>query len=332
MFAKSLVSGFALLSVVALAGCDDAKQTQGAAPTTEQQTTEKQSTEKQTIVVEHAQGKTEIPSHPQRAFVMNMETLDIIDALGIPVIGVPQTNAHFPKFLEKYSTSEYVNGGSLFEPAYETISSAKPDVILGGSRARDAYDKLNGIAPTISLDIDNKHFIDSLIERTTLLGSLFGKEAEADKVVTDFKNKINDIKGKAPSAGKAMVILVSGGKISAYGPGSRFGFIFNVLGFEPAYVFTEDTGRHGNIVNSELLLKLNPDWLFVIDRDGAIGAKDAQPAADVLDNALVRKTSAWQKGQVAYLDSSSVYIAGGIQTYSQLMDDVNKALEKNKTN
>ncbi|MFV8112014.1 iron ABC transporter substrate-binding protein, partial [Enterobacter cloacae complex sp.6700816] len=91
------------------------------------------------------------------------------------------------------------------------------------------------------------------------------------------------IKGKAPSAGKAMVILVSGGKISAYGPGSRFGFIFDVLGFEPAYVFTEDTGRHGNIVNSELLLKLNPDWLFVIDRDGAIGAKDAQPAADVLD-------------------------------------------------
>ena len=85
-------------------------------------------------------------------------------------------------------------------------------------------------------------------------------------------------------------------------------------------------------MNSELLLKLNPDWLFVIDRDGAIGAKDAQPAADVLDNALVRKTSAWQKGQVAYLDSSSVYIAGGIQTYSQLMDDVNKALEKNKTN
>ncbi|MDR2243169.1 MAG: iron ABC transporter substrate-binding protein, partial [Providencia alcalifaciens] len=95
MFAKSLVSGFALLSVVALAGCDDAKQTQTAAPTTEQPATEK-AAEKQTIVVEHAQGKTEIPSHPQRAFVMNMETLDIIDALGIPVIGVPQTNAHFP--------------------------------------------------------------------------------------------------------------------------------------------------------------------------------------------------------------------------------------------
>ena len=78
MFAKSLVSGFALLSVVALAGCDDAKQAQTAAPTTEQSSAEKPATEKaaekQTIVVEHAQGKTEIPSHPQRAFVMNMET------------------------------------------------------------------------------------------------------------------------------------------------------------------------------------------------------------------------------------------------------------------
>lgn len=31
---------------------------------------------------------------------MNMETLDIIDALGAPIVGLPQTNVHLPKFLE----------------------------------------------------------------------------------------------------------------------------------------------------------------------------------------------------------------------------------------
>ena len=34
---------------------------------------------------------------------MNMETLDIIDALGVSIVGLPQTNVHLPKFLEKYT-------------------------------------------------------------------------------------------------------------------------------------------------------------------------------------------------------------------------------------
>lgn len=83
-------------------------------------------------------------------------------------------------------------------------------------------------------------------------------------------------------------------------------------------------------MNAELLLKLNPDWLFVIDRDSAIGRSEAQPAQQILDNALVRKTSAWKNDQVVYLDPTAVYIAGGVQTYSQLMDDINNALERNK--
>lgn len=322
MFVKSLTSGLVLVSALVLAGCDQSKEkAETSAPA-----------EKQTITIEHAQGKTEVPRHPEKVFVMSMETLDIMDALGAPVAGLPKTNVQLPEFLSKYNSPDYINAGTLFEPAYEVLSNAQPDLILAGSRARDAYDKLSAVAPTISMDIDNKRFIDSLTERTTELGMLFGKEEQAKKLVSDFKEKIAQIKQKTPTAGKAMVILVSGGKISAYGSGSRFGFIFDELGFEPAYVFTEDTGRHGNIVNAELLVKLNPDWLFVIDRDSAIGRTDAQPAAQVLDNALVRKTSAWNKQQVTYLDPSAVYIAGGIQTYSQLMDDVNNALEKNQTN
>ncbi|MEI9750215.1 siderophore ABC transporter substrate-binding protein [Moellerella wisconsensis] len=319
MFAKSLVSGFILLSAWMLTGCDDPKNTTEIAPTAE----------KQVITIEHVQGKTEIPRHPKKVMVMNMETLDIMDALGAPVAGIPQTNVRLPQFLSQYTTSDYINAGTLFEPAYETLSNAQPDLILGGGRSRDAYHKLSGVAPTISMDIDNKNFVKSLTERTTQLGMIFGKEKQAEDVINAFNAKINTIKQKTPNAGKAMVILVSGGKISAYGPGSRFGFLFDELGFEPAYVFAE-TGTHGNIVNAELLLKLNPDWLFVIDRDSAIGRAEAQPAQQILDNALVRKTSAWKNDQVVYLDPTAVYIAGGVQTYSQLMDDINNALDRNK--
>ncbi|MDM3766469.1 ABC transporter substrate-binding protein, partial [Proteus mirabilis] len=80
-------------------------------------------------------------------------------------------------------------------------------------------------------------FIDSLTERTTTLGQIFGQEEQAKKLLADFNSKIDTGKAKTPDAGKAMVVLVSGGKISAYGPGSLFGFIYDVLGFEPAYTF-----------------------------------------------------------------------------------------------
>lgn len=320
MFKKSLSPLFLLLSSLVIAGCDNAQDTSTA-----------QSAEKQTLTIEHFQGTTEIPAHPQKVVVMNMETLDIIDALGVSIVGLPQTNVHLPKFLEKYTNpNDYINEGALFEPNYEKLSTTAPDLILSGSRARDAYAKLSEIAPAISMDIDPKRFVESLAERTTTLGQIFGKEEQAKKLLADFHSKIDTVKAKTPDAGKAMVVLVSGGKISAYGPGSRFGFIYDVLGFEPAYVF-DSPGSHGNIVNSELLLKLNPDWMFVIDRDAAIGREDSQPAQQVLDNALVRKVNAWNKDQVIYLDASSIYISGGLQTYSRLMDTINQALDqKNK--
>lgn len=81
-------------------------------------------------------------------------------------------------------------------------------------------------------------------------------------------------------------------------------------------------------MTSELLLSANPDWLFVFDRDSAIGnQKEGQSAKQVLDNPLVNKTNAWQNNRVIYLDSSSIYIAGGLQSYLRLIDDVNKALD-----
>ena len=40
------------------------------------------------------------------------------------------------------------------------------------------------------------------------------------------------------------------------------------------------------------------------------------------------KTKAWQNDHVIYLDSASLYIAGGIQSYTKLMDKVSAVLDK----
>ena len=126
------------------------------------------------------------------------------------------------------------------------------------------------------------------------------------------------------------MLMVNGGKLSAYSPGSRFGFIYDVLGFKPATTFAE-TGSHGNAVSPEFVMEANPDWLFVVDRDNAIGRKEGASAQQVLDNPLIRRTNAWKQQHVVYLDSGSLYIAGGIQSYSKLMTQVKQVLNQPQT-
>lgn len=286
---------------------------------------------KDALVIKHAQGEALFGSVPKKVAVFNIATLDIIDALNIPVSAVPQSNVHLPDFLSKYSDKSYTNIGTLFEPNYEVLSSINPDLIIAGGRATDAYSKLEKLAETISLDIDSNNFLASLTERTRQLGGIFEKEKEASKLIEDFNQKIEQLKPKTSTAGSALVIMINGGKMSAYGPKSRFGFVFDVLGFQPATTFQE-AGRHGNSVTSEFILSTNPEWLFVLDRDNAIGNKEAQSAQQVLNNELIRKTAAWQHNHIVYLDSTSMYIAGGIQTYSRLMDQIAEALQESSTN
>jgi iron complex transport system substrate-binding protein len=306
-----------LAALFALAGCDEKKE----AP----------ATSKTSITIEHAQGKTDVPENPKKVIVFNTATLDIIDALNIPVTGVPQSGVHYPDYLSKYENKTYTNVGTLFEPNYEVLSSLEPDVILAGGRTNDVYKKLSDIAPTISLDIDPNNFMGSLIQRTEQLGNIFGKQDAAKQLIANFNQKIEALKPKTSNAGTALVIMINGGKMSAYGPKSRFGFIFDVLGFKPATTFKE-AGRHGNAVTSEFVLSVNPQWLFVLDRDNAIGNKEAQSAQQVLNNELIRKTDAWEQNHIVYLDSTSMYISGGIQTYSRLMDQISDVLQKVSAN
>lgn len=284
-----------------------------------------------TLNVVHAQGTTSVPAHPQRVVILSPATLDIADALGIDVIGVPQTSAHYPAHLAKYNSPTYFNAGTLFEPNYEALINAKPDLIIAGARAAAAYDKLSGIAPTVSLDIDPRHFLSSLTERTEQLGEIFGKQEQARALITRFNQQAEALRKASAHAGTAMMLMVNGGKINAYSPDSRFGFIFDVLGFKPATRFAS-SGKHGNTISPEFIMEANPDWLFVVDRDNAIGNKSAGASArQVLDNPLVRRTAAWKNQHVVYLDSGALYIAGGIQSYSSLMNQVNHVLTQQKS-
>ncbi|HHW32761.1 MAG TPA: iron ABC transporter substrate-binding protein, partial [Paracoccus solventivorans] len=58
----------------------------------------------------------------------------------------------------------------------------------------------------------------------------------------------------------------------------------------------------------------DPDWIFTIDRNAAVGNTEVAPLAERLAaDERVTATSAWQEGRVIHLDSKIWYLmTGGI--------------------
>ncbi|WP_235854275.1 ABC transporter substrate-binding protein [Nonomuraea aridisoli] len=102
-------------------------------------------------------------------------------------------------------------------------------------------------------------------------------------------------------------MLTTGGKVSAHGPGGRFGIVHDVLGVKPAADGLK-TDTHGNAVSHEFIADKNPDLLYVVDRD-AVVAESGQAAKQVLDNELVNGTNAAKNGKIVYLDPFIWYLA-----------------------
>ena len=101
----------------------------------------------------------------------------------------------------------------------------------------------------------------------------------------------------------------------------------DVFGIKPADPELQ-VATHGQAVSYEYILETNPDWIFVVDRDAAIG-QQAQPAAALLDNELVRQTKAWKDGHVVYLDSAKLYLtASGLKSQQDIVDQLAQALSK----
>lgn len=275
------------------------------------------------ITVKHAQGETVLPDTPRKVLTFDLATLDTLDLLGVDVAGVP--DFALPEYLAKYKDTPRI--GSLFEPDFEAVAAAAPDLIIVAGRSSKAYPELAKIAPTVDLSTDWTDYGASVKANSVILGDIFGKQAEVAALIADLDASIEAVNADAATAGKGLIILTSGGKVSAYGAGSRFGWIHQTLGVVPAIEDVE-AATHGDAISFEFIHETNPDWLFVIDRDAAVG-ETGQAAEQVLNNDLVAQTNAWKNGNVVYVDGMKSYVInGGLHAFQDLVTDIGTALAK----
>lgn len=273
-----------------------------------------ESAQAEELTIKHSKGETTVKLNPSKAVVFDMGILDIIDALGIEAeLAVPVSS--IPEYLSEYAN--VTNAGGIKEPDLEAIFTFEPDVIFISGRQSDYYDELNKIAPTVYVDLDAANYMEDFKNNVTNIGLLFGKTAEAEAKLQEIESRIDEVKAVVDaSEQKGLIVLVNDGNISAYGSGSRFGIIHDVLGVKQADSNIE-VSTHGQSASYEYISEINPDIIFVVDRTAVVGG--TATVSETLNNELVNGTNAAQNDKIIGLDPEAWYLAGGGLTSVLLM-------------
>ena len=269
-----------------------------------------------------------MPYDPQRIAILDMASLDILDALGVGdrVVGTADTSL---EYLQGYIKDDIANIGTIKEADLEAVMACEPDVIFIGGRLASSYDALSEIAPVVYLSTDTElGVVESVRRNAATIASMFGMEDKVDALMADFDARITALSEFA--AGKTAIVgLVTSGSYNVLGNDGRGSMIGREIGFENIGVDANiDTSTHGNEASFEFIVEKAPDYIFVMDRDAAIGTDGAKLAQEIVENELVKGTDAYKNGNVVYLAHPAVWYTaeGGITALDLMLQDLESEL------
>ena len=283
-----------------------------------------QSSQPETVTIKSLNANGEevdlvVPYNPQRIAILDMASLDILDALGVGdrVVGSANTSLDY---LQSYVTNaEVTNLGTIKEADMEAVMACEPDVIFIGGRLSKSYDALSEIAPVVYLATDSKAgVVESVKKNANTVAPMF--DGRIQKLADFAKDKT------------AIVGMCTSGSFNVLGNDGRCSIIGREIGFNNVGVDAKNqTSTHGNEASFEYIVEKNPDYIFVMDRDAAIGTDGAKLAQEIMENELVKGTDAYKNGHIVYLKHPAVWYTaeGGITALDLMLQDLETALLQN---
>ncbi|MDO5785331.1 MAG: ABC transporter substrate-binding protein [Eubacteriales bacterium] len=358
----SLILAFVM--IMSLAACGSSNTT-GSSSAQNDAPVQDESSEPSTVTVsgwdaESKAVEVEVPYKPEKVVVLDLANLDILDNLGLGdcIVGAPTITL---PYLQSYNNNLPIVG-TVKTPDLEAVMACEPDLILMGGRMAEYYDDLNEIAPTLRLTtVSDDGLVEAIRANAKTIGTIFGETEQVDTLLAQYDARIAAL--AAFAEGKTCVLGMStSGSFNLLGNDGRCSLIVNEIGFDNIGAEAAATGSshgsddssergsggshgsrggstegsesagstptHGNEVSFEAVVALNPEYIFVMDRDSAIGTSGAQLASEIMENELIMKTDAYQNGNLIILENPGIwYLAeGGITSLGIMLEDLESAL------
>lgn len=218
--------------------------------------------------ITHIFGSTQVPANPQRVVAVGYTDVDYLLALGIKPVAYNDWFSTKPDpFYLPWQQGPAAGATAPHIPVYDglqidKVAAANPDLIVAtGGIDKAQYDLLAQIAPTVGPlreGEENAPWPDL----TRYIASIFGKQAEGEKLITDLNAKIAAVRSEHPEfAGKTLTFASGGQDLYSYLPTDGRNVLFEQLGFtlskgvlESAKYTTDTTG-------------FSPENVYLLDAD-----------------------------------------------------------------
>ena len=325
---KLLLLSLTLLMSISLVACSTPSDT--VEPTaTPEGNNEVASTIK--VEVTDAEGnpiKVEFPLNPEKVVCLNWQTVDFLDTLGLghKIVGIMKDGS-YPEHLKAYIEDENItNVGGMKSPDMEAIMSLQPDVIFSSDRTESKYDEFSKIAPTMSSYVAyKKGFMNGFKELAIKHSMIFDVQDEVNGLVNQYDERIATIAEFAKD--KTALLGIFAGGLNTLGNTGRASIIVNEMGF--TNLKDDKDVNHGDVSSYEAWLELNPDWMFVLDKDTAVGTEAVAAKEQMeVNNAVIAQTNAFKNNQIVYLEPGAAwYIAdGGLKSLDLMISCIEEGL------
>ncbi|GAA0619621.1 iron-siderophore ABC transporter substrate-binding protein [Kribbella sandramycini] len=231
--------------------------------------------------IEHAMGKTELKTKPQRVVALDASFVDATLILDTPVVGYTDYRSIKDKLPEYLGDDRNTLGkdaqavGTLAEPNLEKIAELDPDLIITAKvRHEKLYDQLSAIAPTIMSETTGPTWKDNIRLEAKALGAEELAEQELTAYETAARTVGAAINAKAKNPTISVVRFVDG-PTRLYQKSSFSGIVLKDAGL--ARPKSQDVDGFALEIGPERIKDADADAIFVTEfaDDKGLSAKTA---------------------------------------------------------
>ena len=273
------------------------------------------------VQVKHELGTLVLTETPKRIVVLEYSFIDALAAIGISPVGVADdldAKRIIPQVRDLIKP--WVSVGMRSQPSLEVISRLKPDLIIADAyRHRVSYDDLSKIAPTLLLKSRGESYQDSL-DSALVIGLALGKEKAMQERLTKHKQLMEMYKSRFSSDETVQFANVNDRGMWMHGPLSYTGSLLEYLGLHSA--IPELASNHNMEVNLEVLLRVNPDWLFY-GKNKPVTVLDSWQKSPLFTLLKIHKTK-----QVVRVSQALWSLSRGMLAAENIAEELDKVLNK----
>ena len=227
-----------------------------------------------------------------RIVVLDPAVVEMVYLLGGEHKRVGMANLERSKIWPEEKTEKVESVGTFINPSLEKIIALKPDLVIESFHSSDAIDK-SLTSNNIEIIKIQANSIEDIFKNFQKVAKILGKEKEAEKIIAEKRQKIEEIK-KIDTAEKKGLFILAPTPMRVFGKGTLPNDIMEMLNIKN--IAAEMEGMSPTLT-PEYIIKENPDIILTFVKD---------PQEIIKANPQIKDISAIKNNKFVVLETGQI--------------------------